>query len=261
MEESRNELLYKFSRVSKYSLDALKDGYAWFSRMSELNDPFEGQVNLIGKHSVINRKIAIEWFEALEEVKYSNKKHHAKLDVIIKELYEILIQSIKYQTEESCILSLSQCDERSDPIRNRLMWSHYADEMKGFCIEFFPGLFRSLSDKNESSHIIPVKTDYVSTQREIDIGKLHPGGESSREIIMEMLKNKHEDWRYENEVRFASHNHGKHYYSHNTIKTIYLGGRMPESQKEEIVGILKDANPSIQVKYATVGSRYEIVIK
>ncbi|HHQ6535096.1 TPA: DUF2971 domain-containing protein [Serratia fonticola] len=261
LESSDIKSLYKFASVNDNSLNALAECYAWFSSMAKLNDPFEGQVNLIGQNGVIGRDVITGWYESLKEISSGHGINPVDLYMLKNNFPEIISLSIEGQIENTNVLSLSFKSDKVDPLTNRLLWCHYANEMKGFCIEFKGGrLQSSLKERHPDASVLAIKTVYQDTPSKIDISKFTPKSENLRNLLFNMMQNKHKDWSYESELRFVSRFNGRHNYSVDAIKAIYLGGRMSESDKDRIKQVLRKMHPEVDVFSANVTRNYGISI-
>ena len=127
--------LYKYRSTSKYSLEGLINNELYFSKYTDFNDPFEFATP--APDVVKSYKIARKKFREYYDNKEISKEVFLRLTKLVKtpsnEKLEERVKTldrIKDNTLNMGILCLSQLDE------NILMWSHYAENHKGFCIEF-----------------------------------------------------------------------------------------------------------------------------
>lgn len=139
------------------------------------------------------------------------------------------------------------CFSRS--YKNILMWSHYADCHKGFCIGInWPDLEESdvLSSINYSESFFESDLE-VFLHSNID-GKINKQWEK-------ILTQKHIDWKYEDEVRLILElkDHGEKGklfpLKDGVIEEIYFGCRMSSKNKVTIARILRGRN----VKFHNLG--------
>lgn len=129
-------LLYKYRSLSVYAVDDLINGNVTASAVSMYNDMFDGAMH--GYGTVEERKNAAE----LEWKKIENLYEGCNItnNTIQKDYYVDLYKK-HFKTEAR--LKFRQLDylgtygccfsERND---SSLMWAHYADSSKGFCIEY-----------------------------------------------------------------------------------------------------------------------------
>lgn len=94
---------YKFrSCKEEYNFQSLENQSVYFAPFDSLNDPFEGKY----------------------EIGYFKNPHP-----------EVTEESIKQRLNRRLIYSMCKGNEQF-VLGNNLMWVHYADEHKGFCIEY-----------------------------------------------------------------------------------------------------------------------------
>lgn len=158
------------------------------------------------------------------------------------------------------ISCFSNFEEENELMENTTMWSHYADNHRGFCIKY------SLNDINNHKYkdilscgLYPVK--YTSRTQEItsyQLIKLEQNSNSlDKKIQQKVLKSfltKSRFWSYEKEWRLiVSENDSFLFHENNVpflkINTIYLGCRIDQSLKKLLVRIAEDnAIPIYQTK-------------
>ena len=129
-------MLYKYkslsaSQNSKYTLDSLKNKYLYFSRPSELNDPFDCQIPVDIQANDKETQVWIDKnkckmqsgnkFSTIEKFNQEREKGTA-----LKFLQEVS----KNITETTHILSLTENE------LNEVMWGSYGGNYKGICIGY-----------------------------------------------------------------------------------------------------------------------------
>ena len=131
--------------------------------------------------------------------------------------------------------------------RNPLMWAHYADSHKGFCIEFdcsaavaqtlplFPVIY--------SKDIVKMPWKYCLTPE----GTKNP--EFSARLVQAVLT-KDDVWKYENEWRILLPNTFEQNYKMPKISCVYLGAFCSKENEQKIIDIAKQN--SFAVKRMTV---------
>jgi hypothetical protein len=140
----------------------------------------------------------------------------------------------KMQDKHFGVLSLS---ERFDSI---LMWSHYADFHKGFCVGFNEEKMRQ-SNLFGKGGPITYKTEFP---------KIDPRNNRGKNKSFIQTHTKAEDWAYEMEYRLTrlffpkvpELNDRIVTFEDNLISEIILGLKMPREQKEEIIEIANQKN-------------------
>ena len=126
------ERVYKYFTINDDLKNTLKEGYLWFSRPSDFNDPFDCATNLVDYSN------AQSYVKKLVESRFSHlprKERRAKGQEITKDgakitmAYEQVAKKITQQMGICCLTT------KNDDI---LMWSHYANKHKGLCLSFDP---------------------------------------------------------------------------------------------------------------------------
>ncbi len=168
MKQKENEL-FKYYSCEAYNLDALANGYLWFSNPQNLNDPFDCN------------------FEG-----YRNSSAFSPLGTeFIHNMYE------KFDSFGIC--SFTQCSE------NQHFWSLYSANYSGFCLVFDKD---KLEIKLNSFGIITDKVDYQALpldQKIIDETNSNVSPEYCHTLEQQLRKiafiKKAEVWGYEEEIR------------------------------------------------------------
>lgn len=132
--------------------------------------------------------------------------------------------------------------------KNRLMWSHYADSHKGFCIEYD---FSESEDEILSKLPLPVvyseKRPLVPWKAAID-NSVENMEEAYAEIMMGLLT-KDKEWEYENEWRILIGATEDSELAMPKVSCIYLGASIEKENRDKIVAIAKEQNiPVKQMK-------------
>lgn len=179
-------MYYKYLPIERLSY--LNDELLRFTQPADLNDPFECRpqmpnhqdflpaLKLIGKSFKKDGKTATEYVD--------NNFTPEWLDKFYNEAYEKTNQDIG-------ILSLSR------KWNNSLMWSHYTNAHKGFCIgfnsnhSFFTDYLSN--DGNTSKHVL----DVIYSEKRVKI----PTSHLEPKLLFQPHITKSIDWRYEDEVR------------------------------------------------------------
>ena len=132
--------------------------------------------------------------------------------------------------------------------KNRLMWSHYADSHKGFCIEYD---FSEPKDEILSKLPLPVfyseKRPLVPWKAAID-NSVENIEEAYTEIMMGLLT-KDKEWEYENEWRILIGATDDSEFAMPKVSCVYLGASIEKENRDKIVAIAKEQNiPVKQMK-------------
>ncbi len=206
--------LFKYRKFDKTSIELLINKELWFSNPESLNDPFECQ-------RTYSDVLDVAW-----EKYNASKSDKIEID-----------EKISKQLSDVGICSFSRTR------KNQLMWSHYADEHKGFCIGFNKRVLASSSNKFHS-----IEVDYQSDlphKKIIERFYYFEGfpGENNifniaSDILFSIIGTKYSNWKYEKETRLIRPKYGPLGFSANAINSIAFGLRMPERDKATLYSLL-----------------------
>lgn len=209
-------LLYK--RISPEGKLELLNGNISISDFAKANyiydDVDETELTLL-----INEKLCPEKDEAVKSVRKTLSALESEITTKINALFRIVCLATDF--------------------KNRLMWSHYSDSHKGFCIEYD---FRDALEKEEifpmpilysdKRPLVPCKAIIENTPENI---------KEATEQFMNGLLVKDKAWEYENEWRLLGPSSEK-FIDMPRVTAIYLGVAMSRENKEQIIQIAKDKN-------------------
>ncbi len=131
---------------------------------------------------------------------------------------------------------------------NLLLWSHYGENCKGFCLEF-----RTDMAPFEKLH----KVKYTDEMPQIDLIAMLC--EEDNDEVINLYRTKASDWKYEHEWRCIHDRVGTRFcYASGALTGIYLGPEMPFTHLEIIALVLAGQNPTVQLWQ---GSRSETSFK
>ncbi|MGJ8684531.1 MAG: DUF2971 domain-containing protein [Nonlabens sp.] len=177
------------------NLDALKNKYLYYSSFKSFNDPFDCNINLVS-------------FKKNGKFKKTNKKK--------KELFKNRLDNIGI-----CCFTT-----KKDSI---LMWSHYSNSHKGYCLEFIK--------KEEELYPVNYIKDFNKTNYYDNV----------KDSEFHLTYSKSEEWSYENEYRSIVDNidptnpsSRKRKYSPNRLKSVYFGVNTSDKLKIKIIEILRE---------------------
>ena len=184
------EKLFKFYDTNLNSVASLHEGYFWLSNPSDFNDPFDCNLNLVEHDNNINQELDTK-------IKRNNI---ANIGV-------------------TCFTQV---------INEPLMWAHYANNYRGFVVEFNTETIRVYIDKNERKFSLnPVLyfDKFIKVKNTDGFAQEY------------LLTAKSDKWEYEKEWRLlASVDNKKPYdrivfYEPIAIKAIYIGHRLFDEQE------------------------------
>ena len=202
--------LYSFRRINIHTINDLISDTITVSDPHTMNDPYD--------------TLLLSWGNYHNE----NKQNRRYIDSYVKSMKYFRIRS--FTKVDPNILS------------NVLMWSHYANEHKGMCVEYhFSGDF----EKNTDSHICRFKNIIYRPQE--DTVSLNCDAINTDLSLLTKL----DSWKYENEVRLISYmpdQEGQYIPiqldPNSYVKNIYFGMRCPPSDINLITKIMEGKNVS-----------------
>lgn len=200
---------YSFRGFSPYSLDDIRKETISLAHPREFNDPLD-TLMVRWLDSSIGKNISKEWLAYLTLMKKVSE--HIKLRCLIGKNYKDEEGNDKTQEVEEL---------------NVLMWSHYADSHKGFCVEY--EFKRELFDPQPGKLLLIEKMDY---KKSIELND-EP---SMRTALFE----KSDFWDYEHEMRmciFDTTDNDKDYPTvecKNAVKAIYLGVKCSDKDRRDM---------------------------
>lgn len=260
-------MVYKFSPASELALENLREGQFYCRHFEDYNDPFELWFNVESGLPELDHN-NLRFQKAVTAWGFPNlRKEDLPLDEEIwKEYFGSLAEGAPAFSFDHARITCF-----SDEINNLLMWSHYADGLRGFCIEFNESeIFEEdsnifLVDVNYTNKPPLIDTlEYAVIQDQYDYAVEHGyeeyEGELRRfelnEIIRTAVASKPKEWEYEKERRLViiTPDENKqpilHKYPLKSIKAIILGEKMDADFKVKISQILFDLGLPIETRMA-----------
>jgi hypothetical protein len=217
--------LYKYQPLSPHALKNVHDGVLWFSNPHHhFNDPFDCQAVLL------DAKITKE--EIKEECSRSGLANpniaQWHLEIGLGAQLQLRIWN---DVSVACF---------SESVDDMLMWAHYADGHKGFCLEFDTSV-APLRDAQ------PVIYREVFPRLKVSQERLESATseELTDSLLRRMLLTKYKGWKYEKEWRIVrSKNAHTEVFDKRAIAGVYLGAKMLWQRQEEVLSATKESRPT-----------------
>jgi hypothetical protein len=253
-------------------LNALKEHYLWFSNLSKLNDPFEGAYHL--DCSDIDKSLLYEFHRhTLSKGPLSDKEPSDEVtdiylsceaareggykdfivEMIKKDIKEQLIEISSKYSVFSCSLSKDDHESYPSPLNNMTLWGHYANGLRGLCVEFdrtilFESLRESYYSIDQSPIIYSDKKLPVISLRQAILDDLEGTIKTNESLLNAIMTKSAAPWAVENELRMIRDiPEGKVKYSPNAVKNIYIGQKMDLKIREKLLTILNDNYQGISI--------------
>jgi len=219
-----DDCLFKYRTLDKYSKRILTHNEIYFTCPFDFNDPFDCQLpvsweasedflrqqitNLMGQLPSDPDRPSDKWIE----------------DMVIDENIHsdpIKMKGISRNGIESSLKNIGVfcLTAKNDDI---LLWSHYANGHRGFCLAFERNFYR----KN------PIEVDYQEQYPHI------PFTGENRDWATILVKTKSKRWCYEKEWRILDTNPGRKEFDETKLLGIILGCRMNPKDKKRILKLI-----------------------
>ena len=159
-EQINNNVLYKYYADNTYNRCALDNNYIWASHPLNFNDPYDCAL-------------------------------HFELTNLKTELPQNTIDALNKYINEKAIICFSEV------YNSILMWSHYADSHKGFCIAYKKDYFQQYHAKKSGNRL-----KNINYTHSINIDAKGMLEDKLWCEVEKLLTTKYADWSYEREWRF-----------------------------------------------------------
>ena len=203
--------LYKYQALTAHSLASCVNETVWLSQPKTFNDPFDCALTLDRakyKESVMHA-VSV----AIELAKPAGLKPEHLLDIWPgdKEAFEEYREKLKSKLQELGIFCLS-----ADSC-NLLMWSHYANHHRGFCIEY---------DCSEETLLRRIAFEVRYKDMVPSVSAADLSGPDKGNALDSLWLTKARCWEYEQEWRVMMPEGGKPFRSPSKITSIIFGARI-----------------------------------
>jgi hypothetical protein len=248
-------MIYKYrSFETSYKYDIFTKSEVYFAKPSEFNDPFESRPQIAGFESLKERRDYIDNYvkRELGNLKYKDRIALKKALLIRLADREIITNDIHKLLGKYGIFSSS---EKWDQC---LMWSHYSDGHKGFCVGF--DFDSDFDDDMGMGHKVVYATKYPRISPEI-FDRDTPGND--RKLVEVTIATKSTEWFYEQEIRYVKRamegGSGIYKFCNEKVKEVIIGACVTPENKREITDIITMYMPWVIVYQAIVStSKYEL---
>ncbi|WP_272022060.1 DUF2971 domain-containing protein [Olleya namhaensis] len=214
-----------------------------FSPAFHMNDPFEYKFNL---KIDVNSKVS--------EKKYFEKFPKNTIDDYRKWQKGISDNFTWYNEQEirkysAITYNLCSFSEKNN---NNLMWSHYTNNHKGFCVEYSDELFDFF--KSNKKFLACGKVNYSQSPPLVE------SFEEDESKLFKIFFNKQLEWKYEEEFRVLFKCNGKTEFveiENKFIKSVFIGSKCDAAFSDKIIDVCSRNNIKI-FHGITMGKTYEI---
>jgi len=241
--------LYKYQSYNTQTLDNLKNRHLWFSKPARFNDPFDCGISFSSENitddvwKFLYEGVKAQWEvgqnqeqKKLAETYFQGDEPDEKFKSEFSKFS--FKQSLQTEIQPRGIACFS---ERVDEI---LMWSHYANGHRGFCLEFDTSFdpFLKAVDVNYSQKLPPLQ--------KADIGL---------DLLMILARTKSVGWSYEKEWRVFHEEGDKEYgIDFAALTSIYFGCEMPFTHRE-VISLIVQGSPTKLYRMKISETEFKVV--
>ena len=262
-----SNFLYRYRTVDDYALDGIEKNEFYFASPSSFNDPFDCKTLFTLKdNSIKDWCLLFDKHLLLFEPQLSPEERRIKVEEKIqienykspdvrKEQLRIWEKILEKESNKLGIVCLSKTP------KDILMWSHYSDKHRGFCLKFDKKIIENKYFCHEMGYnpTYPTFKDYVKVLVQ-----------SKRGNYKSALLTKSKHWKYEKEFRLIedpnsrpdSPGERKYRYPEEALVGIIWGCQMLKRNKKMIEYILsKRKHPLSVFKAIKDEDQYALKIK
>ena len=231
------QILYKFVDYDGAE-KIIENGTLLIKNPINFNDPYDCHPKLINYNSIPNQYIKNLINKQYPDIS-RNERRKKQLEAIKTSKNKLVdfINTDHMEMERN--LKGVTCFSKKN--LDLLMWSMYADSHKGLCLGFnLEKLFRSLISMNKFDETTILNVKYTN--------ELKPNNyfEDPLKAVVEWLRTKSHEWRYEDEIRivFSPFQESKGKlglvsFDLSVIEEIYFGCNVTENNEEKIIDKIK----------------------
>jgi hypothetical protein len=255
--------VYRYRRIDAMTIELLCHDTLYFADPTKFNDPFDCNPTVTSDSGadalrailaeLIKRRIAAETLAALSNARIQGRQAEAHANLSGKQGAQQELKNILYNatdpdyecSEEDAESSLLVSEMEREILKrynrgvccfsavmdNPLLWSHYADEHKGFCIGY--GLARVPEPKLHK--VVYGGSRCVKTSL-IARALLENDYEAQNLLDRDVFLRKAPSWRYEREWRLLGYRGVQH--SPLELADVTFGLRCPQALKYAVVSVL-----------------------
>jgi hypothetical protein len=253
------QYLYKYRAFNSRAIQSLFENRVWVPNPTSFNDPFDCAATMLTAFRCeVNVSASLKF--AMNKF---NVSIPVKVDVPLRKLVDTFNNS-ELDSYEEChrddeafdrISVVNQLDQirnmgiysLTDNINNNLLWSHYADEHRGFCIQF------QYTSSAEGAECF-VKVEYGDDPP--DLYELN-----GCEFRAKAAKFKMKEWTYESEYRCVYKEGNRAVAPPFPVVGIVFGLRMPTVQRNMIKQLLNGKDLSFsEMRLPDSGSPNELSV-
>jgi hypothetical protein len=229
--------IFKYESATLQSLRNLKTQSIYFGSPKYFNDPYDCAITASIKPITIDMLNKFKDF-FLEDVNTDDLVKEEIRNVASDKISSIITDSVSGIVEKYKKKAINEWGVScfSETNNNLLMWSHYADSCRGFCLEFDTKFYPFNKMR---------KVKYVDCMPTIDPIPIVLNGNTNE--LLDLFCTKSHHWCYEKEWRSIHEKACTVYqYGSNTLKGVYFGPDIDEVNLQIICTILFCQNEEVK---------------
>ncbi len=218
---------YKYGSIDRGHITRtrmiFKDSRIYFCHRAQFNDPFDCHYRCIFKGTAEEKKrFLINLYNKMHPISHRNDRRLWVTENIKKFNDKKNMQSIIDKVDDTISKIGIYCLTYDN--KNILMWSHYANNHTGYCIEF--------SDDYDDMYF----SDAFDVEYSEEYPVLNFTKDSDEERFKKTILTKSIHWDYEKECRkIRRHGCGVFEYPESALKGVIFGCKMSDCDKEKII--------------------------
>jgi hypothetical protein len=216
--------LYKYQSLTAYSLAALSNDTIWLAKPKTFNDPFDCAISLDRakyKESVLH---AVS--DALTRAEPAGLKREHLMDIWPgdREAFEQYREGVRSLLQNMGVFCLSAVPDEM------LMWSHYSNHHRGFCVEY---------DCSEGTRLRSLVHEVRYEDEVPSLSAADMTGPNRSESFDSLWLTKAKCWSYEKEWRVMMNEGDKSFTAPSRVLSVIFGARMPEPDRVLVARALR----------------------
>lgn len=221
--------LYKYRSASPQDVTNLSSGKIWFAHPTQFNDPFDCALEV-----PLPELTRGDCIKIISLASHGRVGKHS-LEGFSDELLRQQVSGGLKESVETALRAVGGVSCFSTVCDNLLMWSHYAQSHRGFCLEFSP-----------QADSVFQKARRVRYADSFPCLSLEAFCEFDFDQVLSLLLTKATCWSYEEEWRVFHQEANKLYgYERSSLTGIYFGAKMPEDQIAMLAAILENTEAKL----------------
>ena len=190
---SLSRFVYKYRAIDEgnpAAIDRLRDllvrSRLWLSSPVDFNDPFDMSGSIVAKSTTQEKLERVN--EMLKRHRLTYKERERKRKMLMRTPLDVLENELKAAFEKN-MPTTGVFSFAGDP-RNILMWSHYARDHTGICVQF------------ERARDFGILCGALTVEYSVEYPEVN-SIKDFQDFLSKMLLRKHEGWSYEREHRIV----------------------------------------------------------